>query len=499
MASISPDGTRHVGFERPSPDTVEIYTYETGRSEEGRQLLTRSGGWTGRQGPWGFAWSPDGRRIAYRDENGSPTEEWAVSAIWVILEPGGDAIPVTDSEYRNTSPVWFPDNRHLMFVSDRDGPRDVYMVDAEDPGEPQRVTFGGLNPSGMSVSADGKRLAFTKYRFRRNMWSVPIPTEGTASITKGSAITAVGWDQLVRHHDFSPDGDTIVFTLRSDPRGQFHIYKMPVGDWEHRAQLTDDSGDDSHPVWSPSGREIVFGRWVGTGGEEVWVMDADGGNQRRVMEDPDYPAYCDWSEDGLQIICGRGNAGVWAVSRDSLRRDFDMPVEFGEPFQWSDRACSMLRRVKGGAGIVCNHRKDEQHGFGHSLLRLSADGEVEDRFDATEYAEADRSWMAYIQSGAVGPEPALLWWMRLPRYSPDGSTLYFFGNPGATIHVMSMPVGGSDPERVLAFDDPSVTPLIPGNPPMENVWAAALTVGPDSLYVSVGDSESDIWVMDLEW
>jgi hypothetical protein len=31
------------------------------------------------------------------------------------------------------------------------------------------------------------------------------------------------------------------------------------------------------------------------------------------------------------------------------------------------------------------------------------------------------------------------------------------------------------------------------------VWAAALTVGPDSLYVSVGDSESDIWVMDLEW
>jgi Tol biopolymer transport system component/tRNA A-37 threonylcarbamoyl transferase component Bud32 len=499
VASISPDGTRQVGFERPSADTVEIYTYETGRSEESKQLLTRSGGWTGRQGPWGFAWSPDGRRIAYRDENGSPTEEWTASAIWVIFESGGDAIRVTDSEYRNTSPVWFPDNRHLLFVSDRDGPRDIYMVDTERPEEPQRVTFGGLNPRSMSLSADGKRLAFQKYRFRRNLWSVPIPADGTVSIGEGSPITAVGWDQLIMHHDLSPDGDTLVFTFRADPRGHFRIYKMPVGEWEHRSQLTNDAADDSHPAWSPNGREIVFGRWLGNGGDEVWVMDADGGYQRRVMEDPDYDAYCDWSEDGLQIICGRGNAGVWAVSRDSLRRGFDVPVEFGEPFRWSDRACSMLRRVKGGAGIVCNHRRDESHGFGHSLLWLSADGEVEDRFDATEAAEARRTWMAYVQGSAVGPEPALLWWMRLPRYSPDGSTVYFFGNPSARVHVMSMPAGGGDTQRVLAFDDPSVTPLIPGNPPMENVWASALTVGPDSFYISVGESESDIWVMDLEW
>lgn len=107
---------------------------------------------------------------------------------------------------------------------------------------------------------------------------------------------------------------------------------------------------------------------------------------------------------------------------------------------------------------------------------------------------ATRKWNAVIHSGT--PEPDILWWIRHPRYSPDGSTLYFFGNPDGQVFVMSMPAEGGELRRVVGLDDPYVIPWSPDN---EGRGSAALTVGTNSLYLSVGEMESDIWVMDLEW
>jgi Tol biopolymer transport system component/tRNA A-37 threonylcarbamoyl transferase component Bud32 len=498
-ATLAPDRLHYVGFEQWLADTIPVYTYAIGGGADTRQLFARLEGWTGSPlGPWGFAWSPDGRRLAYGDNTGSPTDENSTSAIWVILEAGTVPIRVTDDTHRNSSPEWMPDNRHLLFVSDRDGPRDVYLLDAEDPGEPRRVTFGGQDPRGLSLSADGRRLAFNRFRFRRNIWAVPIPAEGTASIREGRAITSAGWSQLATDHDLSPDGDTLVYSFRADPRGAFHIFKMAVGGGTPTA-LTSDSSDDYVPVWSPDGREIAFGRWRRPDVDEAWVMDADGGNPRRVMTTRDYPAFCDWSDDALALICGRGRAGVWAVSRDSTRRDFAMSVDFGEPAQWSDAPCSFIRRVKRGRGMVCNAYDSARSRITpfRDLLWLSPDGKIERRFGATPFQEASANWLAYIQGKVAKPDPSLIWWVRHPRYAPDGRTLYFFGNPGGAVFVMSMPAEGGPLRKVVTFDDPSVIPWIPG--PDGKIANGALSVGREELYLSIGEAESDIWVVDLEW
>jgi len=497
--SLAPDRRHYIGFEDWSADTIPVYTYAIGGGADARQLFTRLEGWTGGPlGPLGFTWSPDGRRLAYRDDRGSPSDENSTSAIWVLFGAGTAPIRVTDDTHRNTSPVWMPDNRHLLFVSDRDGPRDVYLLDAEDPGEPQRVTFGGQDPGSLSLSADGRRLAYDRFRFRRNIWAVPIPAEGKVSIREGRAVTAAGWNQLALEHDLSPDGDTLAYSFRADPRGGFHIYKMAVRGGTPVA-LTSDSAQDYLPVWSPDGREIAFGRWRGADEEEAWVMDADGGNQRRVMTIPQYPALCDWSADALALICGRGRAGVWAVRRDSTRRDFDMPVAFGEPVQWSDAECSYIRRVKHGPGMVCNAFDSTPSRITpfRDLLWLSPDGQAGRRVSATPFKEARAKWLAFVQGKVAEPDPSLLWWVRHPRYAPDGRTLYFYGNPGGDVFVMSMPAGGGTPRAVVKFDDPSVIPWIPG--PDGKVANGALSVGREELYLSIGESESDIWVVDLDW
>ena len=51
-----------------------------------------------------------------------------------------------------------------------------------------------------------------------------------------------------------------------------------------------------------------------------------------------------------------------------------------------------------------------------------------------------------------------------------------------------IPTDGGDPTKVVAFDDPSVA-----------VVSRSLSVGPEHFYFTLGENESDIRVVDLEW
>ncbi len=95
--------------------------------------------------------------------------------------------------------------------------------------------------------------------------------------------------------DVSPDGQTIVFDLLGD------IYRMPVAGG--RAELL--SGGMSYevqPRFSPDGRHIAFTS-DRDGGDNIWLMDADGKNRRQVTKETlrlvNSPA---WSPDGQYLF-----------------------------------------------------------------------------------------------------------------------------------------------------------------------------------------------------
>ena len=78
----------------------------------------------------------------------------------------------------------------------------------------------------------------------------------------------------------SPDGKKIAF-LRI-PDGNFEIYIMDA-DGSNQRQLTDNDAEDFSPSFSPDGKKIAFqsnrdGNW------EIYIMDADGSNQRRLTD-----------------------------------------------------------------------------------------------------------------------------------------------------------------------------------------------------------------------
>jgi imidazolonepropionase-like amidohydrolase/Tol biopolymer transport system component len=95
--------------------------------------------------------------------------------------------------------------------------------------------------------------------------------------------------------DVSPDGQTIVFDLLGD------IYRMPIAGG--RAELLSGGASwEAQPRFSPDGKLIAFTS-DRDGGDNIWVMDADGKNRRQVTKETqrllNTPA---WTPDGQYIV-----------------------------------------------------------------------------------------------------------------------------------------------------------------------------------------------------
>ena len=92
----------------------------------------------------------------------------------------------------------------------------------------------------------------------------------------------------------------------SDRDGNGEIYVMDA-DGGNQQRLTNNPDRDFQPSWSPDGKRIAFvsnrDGLMGAFGitDEIYVMDADGGNQQRLTEDPGDDGSPSWSPDGKRI------------------------------------------------------------------------------------------------------------------------------------------------------------------------------------------------------
>ena len=81
----------------------------------------------------------------------------------------------------------------------------------------------------------------------------------------------------------SPDGDKIAYSGTVDT-GNLDIFVWDVSSGR-TTRLTTTFGIDDSPEWSSDGRTIIYEK-LGEGGNDIWVMDADGGNPRQVSNTP---------------------------------------------------------------------------------------------------------------------------------------------------------------------------------------------------------------------
>ncbi|MGI2155259.1 amidohydrolase family protein [Shewanella oncorhynchi] len=187
-----------------------------------------------------------------------------------------------------------------------------------------------LTPLYIALTLGMNTLAVNATETKESTWNVNAPTNAPLVQVKVD-VNEGTWMNL----SVSPDGKYIVFDLLGD------IYQIPVTGGEAKP-LVQGIAWQMQPVYSPDGKHIAFTS-DGDGGDNIWIMDADGKNPRTVTQETfrllNSPA---WSPDSQYLVA---------------RKHFTASRSLGAGEVW-------LYHVAGGEGVKLTERPNDEKDLG---------------------------------------------------------------------------------------------------------------------------------------
>ncbi len=263
--------------------------------------------------------SPDGTRVAYARSYDGRTDLWVVDAAGGLpLQLSDQATPQgADPNQRHSSAIaWTPDGAQLVYASTREGK--LWIV-AATGGPARAIGEGPGNHHSPAVSPEGGRVAYVAERDER----VDIVVADLAG--RWTRLISTG-DEYVLQPRWSPDGRTLLY-------GQWPHHDMP---WDERALIVADvesgalrtiaggervvNGDHA---WSPDGRTIAFVSDRDSDFANLWTIEPDGSNARRLVEESNRHQSPAWSPDGRRIAYTRNaddDCQIWCWENGETRQ-----------------------------------------------------------------------------------------------------------------------------------------------------------------------------------
>ena len=369
LARYSPDG-KTIAFTGEYDGNREVYSIPAGGGEPVRLTYTATNGRDDlgdRMGPNNMvlAWSPDGKKIVFRNRTGDGFEGllWTIGPeggmprqiplpeggwcsyspdgsqlaynrvmrefrtwkyyrggmaddIWIYNPGQGKVTNITNNDAQDIFPMWV--GEEIYFASDRDMTMNLFVYNTR-TGATEKVTnFREYDVK--FPSTDGKTIVFENggwlYRLNPatkeyNKIPVTLAAEGVYGRTeyrtlKTADITAVS---------AAPDGSRVAVTARGE------VFDVPVGKGVTRNLTRSSNSNDRGAVWSPDGKWIA---WISdaTGETELCLYDVKAGETRQLTDGSDtYIRTLQWAPDSKHIYyTDRKNRFVEVSPADGKRR-----------------------------------------------------------------------------------------------------------------------------------------------------------------------------------
>ena len=187
------------------------------------------------------------------------------------------------------APNWEPSGKTLLI----NGDGRLYRVPLDAP-EMILVDTGfaqSLN-NDHGISPDGRQIVISNHRDRGSeMFLLP---------ASGGEPRLISPDAPSWWHGWSPDGQTLAYVAARGGRRVIDVYTIGVnGGAEMR--LTQGEGHCDGPDYSPDGSQIYY-NCDRDGHAQIWVMGADGSNQRKLFADDQVNWFPHPSPDGAHLL-----------------------------------------------------------------------------------------------------------------------------------------------------------------------------------------------------
>ncbi|MCI0463057.1 MAG: S41 family peptidase [Gemmataceae bacterium] len=225
-----------------SPRKLAIEVHADDRTNPQRTVTFKDSGVTE------FTVSPDDRYLAFVVHG----------EIFLIPRGGGKAKRLTSSPAHDHGVAWSPDGKQLIFLSDRGGQEDVYLLQPDDPEHPELVKahqfkFKQLTNTpeaeiGINFSPNGKRISFL-----RAGKLVTMNADGTD-------VRVVVNEGMVIDYEWSPDSKWIVYS-RMDGSWASELYIIPstgATAADPARNVTRYATFNAGVTWSRSGNKLAF-------------------------------------------------------------------------------------------------------------------------------------------------------------------------------------------------------------------------------------------------
>ncbi|HRH42918.1 MAG TPA: winged helix-turn-helix domain-containing protein [Pyrinomonadaceae bacterium] len=357
--SLSPDGKkyafiRNIPAERQS--ALIVFDCSTTDAKE-IKLTTRL--LRNRFSEQGVSWSPDGKKIASAAVNSQD----ATNKMEIIVTnvETGEQISLTKEKWDWLGQLaWLADGSGIAVTSyGENSPNitdDIWLVSYPE-GKSRQVTNGINGFFGLGITTNSNSLATVKSDRLTSLWTAPKDKLNEAKMVRKNTIDGTLFKLGL---DWTPDGKIVYSTAQT---GDADIWIMDA-DGNNQKQLTDNEAADFLPRVSADGRYIVF---VSNrlGAKNLWRMNIDGTNPIQLTNLPNSlsPSI---SPDGNWVYFSAmdektNKLTLWKVS-----------INGGEPTQFSELPSFAPQISPDGKYLACFYPENgEQNNRKFKLTLLS--------------------------------------------------------------------------------------------------------------------------------
>lgn len=234
--------------------------------------------------------SPDGQQVVFVSNRSGHKD------IWLLRIKGSVLKSLTQEQGENDAPAWSPDGREMAFQRSKpDGAPHIFVMAADGSG--QHAVGSGARPA---WSPDGQRLAFQSTQDGvSGIYVLDLASGNERRLTApGIPCSEPAW---------SPDGKKIVYSHET------HLFVMDSGGGNVQQLIPGAMLATAAPAWSPDGKRIAFtGNFARS--RAIFLMNVDGTGITRIT-DGEGESEVAFSRDGRRIVfesTAPGNSDIFS-------------------------------------------------------------------------------------------------------------------------------------------------------------------------------------------